>query len=54
LISLPRLDAATRKGAWFGALENFGVSVQIDPIERNALPQWIAQVHSFKFVRGKF
>ena len=43
LISLPRLDAATRKGAWFGALENFGVSVQIDPIERNALPQWIAQ-----------
>jgi DNA polymerase-3 subunit delta len=43
LVSLPRLDAATRKGAWFGALENFGVSVQIDPIERNALPQWIAQ-----------
>lgn len=43
LVSLPRLDTATRKGAWFGALENFGVSVQIDPIERNALPQWIAQ-----------
>ena len=43
LISLPRLDAATRKGAWFGALENSGVSVQIDPIERNALPEWIAQ-----------
>jgi DNA polymerase-3 subunit delta len=43
LVSLPRLDAATRKGAWFGALENFGVSVQIDPVERNALPQWIAQ-----------
>ncbi len=43
LVSLPRLDAATRKGAWFGALENFGVSVQIDPVERSALPQWIAQ-----------
>lgn len=43
LVSLPRLDAATRKGAWFGALENFGVSIQIDPIERNALPEWIAQ-----------
>ncbi|MBM3397724.1 MAG: DNA polymerase III subunit delta [Betaproteobacteria bacterium] len=43
LVSLPRLDAATRKGAWFGALENHGVSVQIDPVERSALPQWIAQ-----------
>jgi len=43
LVTLPRLDAATRKGAWFGALENFGVSLQIDPIERNALPEWIAQ-----------
>ena len=43
LVSLPRLDAATRKGAWFGALENFGVSVQIDPVERSALPQWSAQ-----------
>ena len=43
LFLLPRLDAATRKGAWFGALENGGVSMQIDPVERNALPQWIAQ-----------
>ena len=43
LVLLPRLDAATRKGAWFGALENGGVSIQIDPVERNALPQWIAQ-----------
>jgi DNA polymerase-3 subunit delta len=43
LITLPRLDAPTRKGAWFGALENFGVSLQIDPVERGALPAWIAQ-----------
>jgi len=43
LVSLPRLDAATRKGAWFGALENLGVSVKFDPVERSALPQWIAQ-----------
>ncbi len=43
LFLLPRLDAATRKGAWFGALENAGVSVQLDPVERPALPQWIAQ-----------
>ena len=43
LVTLPRLDAATRKGAWFGALENGGVSIQMDPVDRNALPQWIAQ-----------
>ena len=40
---LPRLDFATRKGAWFGALDNGGVSIQLDTIERAALPQWIAQ-----------
>jgi len=43
LVLLPRLDAPTRKGAWFGALENGGVSIQVDPVARNALPQWIAQ-----------
>jgi len=43
LIMLPRLDFATRKGAWFGALEGGGVSIQLDTIERAALPQWIAQ-----------
>jgi len=43
LLLLPKLDAATRKGAWFEALENAGVSLQIDVVERSALPQWIAQ-----------
>ncbi|KQP12159.1 DNA polymerase III subunit delta [Pseudorhodoferax sp. Leaf267] len=43
LVSLPRLDRATRTGAWFAALENAGASVQIDPVERAALPAWIAQ-----------
>ena len=43
LFILPRLDFATRKGAWFGALDNGGVSIQLDTIERTALPQWIAQ-----------
>ena len=43
LFLLPRLDAATRKGAWFAALENSGVSIQVDPVDRNALPAWIAQ-----------
>ena len=43
LVLLPRLDRATRSGAWFTALENNGVSLQVDPVERAALPQWIAQ-----------
>ena len=43
LISLPRLDKATKTGAWFSALEAQGISIQIDPIERGALPHWIAQ-----------
>ena len=43
LVLLPRLDKATRTGAWFAALESGGVSIQLDPVERHALPQWIAQ-----------
>ncbi|MBY0454098.1 MAG: DNA polymerase III subunit delta [Burkholderiaceae bacterium] len=43
LVLLPRLDKATKTGAWFAALENNGATVQIDPIDRAALPQWIAQ-----------
>ena len=43
LVMLPRLDKATRTGAWFSALENNGVTLQVEPIERAALPQWIAQ-----------
>ena len=42
LVLLPRLDKATRTGAWFSALEGAGATVQIDPVDRNALPQWIA------------
>jgi DNA polymerase-3 subunit delta len=33
----------TLKGAWFGALEANGVTLKIDPVERQALPAWIAQ-----------
>lgn len=42
LVLLPRLDAPTRKGAWFAALENGGVSIPVDTVERSALPEWIA------------
>lgn len=43
LVMLPKLDSATSKGAWFGALESFGITVRFDPIDRRMLPQWIAQ-----------
>jgi DNA polymerase-3 subunit delta len=43
LIHLPRLDRQQQASAWFTALDGSGVSIRIDPIERKALPQWIAQ-----------
>ncbi len=43
LVLLPRLDKMTRSGAWFSALDSHGATVQVDPVERPALPQWIAQ-----------
>src|SRR3954464_5513747 len=30
LVILPKLDKMTRNGAWFGALENHGVTLQFD------------------------
>ena len=43
LVLLPRLDGPTLKGAWFAALEGHGVVLRVEPVERHALPQWIAQ-----------
>jgi DNA polymerase-3 subunit delta len=43
IVLLPRLDKMTRGGASFGALDANGVTIQVEPVERNALPQWIAQ-----------
>lgn len=42
LVSLPRLDKATRSGAWFSALEGAGCSIAIEPVAREQLPGWIA------------
>ena len=43
LVLLPRLDKATRTSAWFSALDNHGVSVAVETLERAALPVWIAK-----------
>jgi DNA polymerase III subunit delta len=42
LITLPRLDRATQASAWFTALTSAGVVVAVAPVERDALPRWIA------------
>ena len=42
-ISLPRLEAKTKSSAWFLALDEAGMAIQIESIERTALPHWIAQ-----------
>jgi DNA polymerase-3 subunit delta len=43
LVLLPRLDRQQQGSAWFTALDAVGVSVRVDPIERRALPSWLAQ-----------
>ena len=42
LISLPKLDWQTAKAAWVATLQQAGVYLEIAPIERAALPNWIA------------
>ncbi len=42
LVILPRLDRQTMSGAWFAALESFGLTDMVDPVERANWPAWIA------------
>lgn len=43
LVTLPELDWATRKAAWFVALAEAGIAVELNAPERERLPDWIAQ-----------
>lgn len=43
LVQLPRLDGQQMRSAWFNALDGAGLTVRVDPVERRALPAWIAQ-----------
>ena len=43
IVQLPRLDFQQTKSAWFGALDAAGVMLRVEPVERQALPGWIAQ-----------
>jgi DNA polymerase-3 subunit delta len=43
IVHLPRLDRPQQQSAWFTALDQAGVSLQVLPVDRAALPTWIAQ-----------
>lgn len=43
LVTLPRLDSAAQKSAWFTALIGAGVALKVDPVERAQLPMWVGQ-----------
>ena len=43
LVQLPKLDRTQQSSGWFSTLDSAGVTVRVDPVERKALPQWIAQ-----------
>ena len=42
LVALPRLDRAGQASPWFKALEAKGVVINVYPVERARLPEWIA------------
>jgi DNA polymerase-3 subunit delta len=41
LVTLPRLDRQGQSSAWFGALSDAGAVVNVYPVGRAKLPQWI-------------
>jgi DNA polymerase-3 subunit delta len=42
LVTLPRLDRAAMSSSWFSALEEAGVAIAVQPLERAELPGWFA------------
>ncbi len=43
IVSLPRLDKASRDSKWASALLSAGTTLEMASIERHQLPEWIAQ-----------
>ena len=43
MISSARLDRNSQRGKWFKAIDQIGAYLQLWPIERRQLPQWLAQ-----------
>ena len=43
LVQLPKLDFQQQKAAWFSALDNSGVTLRVETLDRKLLPAWLAQ-----------
>lgn len=42
LVTCPKLDKTQQAGKWFKALDEAAVTIQVFPVERQRLPDWIA------------
>lgn len=42
LVTCPKLDKSQQASKWFKALDGAGAAVQVFPVERGRLPEWIA------------
>jgi DNA polymerase-3 subunit delta len=54
-IILPKLDQKTKASGWFSALDEVGMAIQLDSLDRAQLPRWIAdrlQLQSQEVERG--
>jgi DNA polymerase III subunit delta len=43
LFILPKLDKMSKTGAWFSALDSFGITLEVQDIDRRALAPWLTQ-----------
>lgn len=43
IFMLPKLDKMSKTGAWFGALDSFGVTMEVQEIDRRQLAPWLTQ-----------
>ncbi len=43
LVVLPKLDKMSKAGAWFSALDSFGITLEVQEIDRRSLAPWLTQ-----------
>ena len=43
IVVLPKLDKMSKTGAWFSALDSFGITLEVQEIDRRALAPWLTQ-----------
>jgi DNA polymerase III subunit delta len=43
LFILPKIDKMSKSGAWFSALDSFGITIEVQEIERRQLTPWLTQ-----------